>query len=242
MTGFRIVSPLLSVIAGLKVNPRASDFAPETRRFLSRTLTTCVSLTPARSLATIRAAQRKQYANRVNYIPSVHDLLDPTLIVKSDGTQWLYAGQKWYRPDVWQLSDDVWNTYQSLLSERERRLETEESDFIEHRAQARFLYKKSWVEVGQSAGVSVNASGAVRQSETRRDPPKDPPKGYAQIRGGNTVYSIVVYNPFLEQDSRYKPFSGKTILAQAMAQHQAQFEAEVLARQTKAILKVLEAL
>lgn len=242
MTGFRVVSPVLEVIAGLKVNPAAADFAPEVRRFLSRSLTTAIQLTPALSLGTIRAAQRKQYANRINYIPSVHDLIDPTLIVKSDGTQWLYTGNKWYRPDMWKLSDDVWNTYMSLLNERDRRLETNESDFIEDRAQARFLYKKSWWQIGQSAGVSVQASSAVKDAFSRHNPPKDPPKGYAQIRGGKTAYSIVVYNPFLEQESRYKRFSGKAILAEAMAQHQAQFEAEVLERQTKAILKVLEAL
>jgi hypothetical protein len=47
----------------------------------------------------------------------------------------------------------------------------------------------------------------------------NPPKAYGQVRGGKNVIAIVVSNPFLEQQSRYKDFSGKQILAQAQAKH-----------------------
>lgn len=119
-------------------------------------------------------------------------------------------------------------------------METEEAAFIEHRAQARFLYKRSWYEVGQSVGIDVPCSQQVKDSRTRRKPPQNPPRGYAQRRGGKGVYSIVVYNPFLEEESAYKPFSGKAILAQAMQKHEAQFNEKIAKRQTSIILRLLK--
>lgn len=238
MTGFRIKSPVAKVFADMR-NIRASDFAPDVQQFLKRSLTTALQLTPARNLSTIQTAQRKQYAHRINYIPSFHELLDPTLIVKADGSQWLYSGGKWYRPDAWKLPNQQWADYQVLLAERDRRMQTARDTFVDERAQARFLYKHSWWEVGQSVGIDVPCSQDVKDAHSRHNPAKAPPKGYAQNRGGESVFSIVVYNPFLEQDSEYKPFSGKAILAQAMQQHRAKFDKDVAERQTRELLKIL---
>lgn len=242
MTGFRIVSPLAKVFRSLREGVKASVFEPDVSAFLKKSLTTAIQLTPARNLSTIKRAQKKQYAHRINYIPSFHELIDPTLIVKQDGDQWLYAGGKWYRPDQWKLPDDVWTVYSELSEERDRRLETEEQAFIANRAQARFLYKKSWWEVGQSVGIDVPCSQQVKVAHTRRKPPIAPPKGYAQRRGGKGIYSIVVYNPFLEEESAYKPFSGKAILAQAMQKHKSDFDDKVAKRQTRLIIDALRAL
>lgn len=250
MTGFRVksnVTGALKAIGGI----RAKQFEPEVKTFLKRSLTTAIQLTPARNLNTITASQKKQYEHRVNYIPSYHTLEDPTLIVKEDDTRWLYRQGKWYRPDIWNLPSDVWSDYTMLNNERERRLETSQSDFIAARGQARFLFRKSWWEIGQSAGVSVACPSEVRNALTRRrKPPLNPPRGYAQERGGKDVYSIVVRNPFLDQTSSgghtplatelYKPFDGQQIIETAMAKHRPAFEKDVAKRTKSYILEILK--
>lgn len=247
MTGFRIKSPLSRVFKNLRDSVKASAFEPDVSQFLKRSLTTAIQLTPARNAGLIRRNQKKQYAHRINYIPSFHELIDPTLIVKKDGSQWLYANLKWWRPDVWHLPDDIWVIYQDLVVERERRLETEESAFIAERQQARFLYKKSWWEVGQSVGIDVPCSQQVKDAHSRRNASQlrnghsqNPPKGYAQRRGGKGIYSIVVYNPFLDEQTQYWLGNGKEILAQAMQKHRAAFDDNVAKRQTSLILKILK--
>lgn len=250
MTGFRVksnISGAFKAIGGV----RASQFEPDVKTFLKRSLTTAITMTPARNLNTIRAAQKKQYDHRVNYIPSYHTLEDPTLIVKDDDTQWLYRGGKWYRPDIWQLPDDVWNDYEMLSHERDRRMQTSESEFIEARGQARFLFRKSWWEIGASAGLSIACPAEVRNGTTRRrKPPLNPPRGYAQVRGGKDAYSIVVRNPFLDQTSAgghtplstetYKPFTGQEIIGRAMDQHRQAFEKDVAKKTERLIIEILK--
>lgn len=246
MTGFRFVSPAARVFKTLRTASRASDFAPDVKLFLKRSLTTAIQLTPARSLQLINKAQRTQYAHRINYIPSFHELLNPTLIVKGDGSQWLYCGRKWYRPDEWHLPDAVWSEYQTLIAERDRRMDTSREDFVKERAQARFLYKRSWWEIGQSVGIDVPCSQQVKDSHSRRTPSQlrnghkqNPPKGYAMERGGKDIYSIVVVNPFLEQTTAYWVLSGKSIIAEAMQKHRAKFEERVADKQAQLILRIL---
>lgn len=100
--------------------------------------------------------------------------------------------------------------------------------FIEERAQARFLYKKSWYQCAQSARLNVRVSREVARSVTRRrNPVQQPPRGYAQWRGGSGVVSLVIYNPFLEQPSSYKKFTGKEILTRASSRFKGQFNRDV---------------
>lgn len=251
MTGFRVKSNptgALKAMGGI----RASTFSPEVLRFLKRSLTSAIQATPARSAAVIRRNQRIQYAHRINYIPSFQTLEDPSLIVKESGDQWMLRHGKWYRPDIWELPNDVWNDYEILNRERERRMETTESEFIENRVQARFLFKKSWFEIGQSAGINVPCPADVRNSITRRrKPPLAPPKGYAQKRGGKDTFSVVVRNPFMEQTSpgghtplataRYKPFSGQDIMIRSQAKHRAKFNKEVASKWEKTVLRIIRA-
>lgn len=250
MTGFRVKSNVSGAFKAIG-ELRAKAFEQDVKTFLKRSLTTAIQLTPARNLNTIRAAQKKQYARRINYIPSYHTLEDPTLIVKDDDTQWLYREGRWYRPDIWQLPDDVWNDYEVLNRERERRMETSQSEFIDMRGQSRFLFRKSWWEIGVSAGVSVACPAEVRNGTTRRrKPPLNPPKGYAQARGGKDVYSIVIRNPFLDETSsgghtplateQYKKFNGQEIIGRAMAQHRPAFEKEIAKRTKTSILDILK--
>lgn len=250
MTGFRVKSPVLKVFKDLGKSVRASQFEPDVLQFLKRSLTTAVQITPMRSLSVIRRNQRKQYQRRVNYIPSFHELTDPSLRVNDNGEEWLYRQGKWYRPDLWHLTNEVWSDYETLNRERERRMNKSESEFIDERAQSRFLFKKTWWEIGQSAGIDVACPAQVKTSFTRRKPPLNPPRGYAQKRGGKDVFSVVVRNPFLDQTSagghtplstqQYKPFSGQQIINRAMDQHRPAFEKKVADRNIKLILKVLK--
>lgn len=249
MTGFRVKSPISGIFKALRSSVSAKDFSPEVKLFLKRSLTTAIQMTPARSLSLIKRNQKTQYQHRVDYIPSFHELLDPTLIVKSDGSQWLYTGQKWYRPDLWRLPNDVYDVYLELDFERQGRLETDRSDFIAFRAQARFLYKKSWWEIGQSIGVEVPCSQQVKDSDSRRSPSQlknghkqNPPKGYAIERGGKGVYSIIVVNPFLETQTQYWTQSGKQIIDAAMKQHRDAFDKKVAEKQRQLILRIIRAL
>jgi hypothetical protein len=107
--------------------------------------------------------------------------------------------------------------------------------FIEQRAQARFLYRKSWMQCAESARLRVTASSAVKASVTRRRPEKNPPKGYVQWRGGKDVLSLVIFNPFLDQKSRYKPFTSKQILDKASAKERPRFKRDTENRIRRAL-------
>jgi hypothetical protein len=231
MTGFRIdASQLIRKAKALQKEVTADKFRPDLLDFVRISLNTAVKMTPARALATIQAAQRNQYDNRVNYIPSVHELRDPTLIIKPDG-MWLYCGGEWYLPNSWNVPPNVWAIFEQLLSEHLRRMDTPKNDFVAKRAQARFLYKKEFVQVGQSLGLAIIAPRAVKDSQSRRDPvtgtpPIKPPRGYAQVRGGKWVISVVIYLPAID-DSTYRDFDMGDILQDAMAQHRPAFNRRV---------------
>lgn len=227
MTGLRLsLRAMQSAFEQKLSRVQASAFRDQVARFAKRTLQTAIELTPARDLALIQENQRKQYANRVGYIPSVHSLEDPTLIVK-DGVHWLYCNSRWWPASYRNLPDEIDGIYHELLSEHERRMQTSEGDFIAMRAQARMLYKKSWWQVGQSLSINVTGAGQeIRNAHSRHNPPKAPPKAYGQWRGGKYVISVVITNSFLEQESRYKPFSGKDILTKATEINRVVFDRE----------------
>ncbi len=238
MTGFRVKSPIFKVFGEMgKIS--ASQFSPEVHRFLGKALNTAISNTPVRDLKTINANQRKQYRRRLNYIPSYFDTSSPTLIFNEENEQWMRMNGNWYRPDIWELPSDVRAMYELLLAERMRRDQKPEQEFLRERSQARFLYKRSWWEIGQSAGVNVRATQSVVNAVSRHNPPKKPRRGYVQKRGGKNVFSIVIYNPFLEEQSRYKFFTGKQLIESAMDVHREVYRRELSAKQQKLILDIL---
>ena len=195
---------------------RAEVFRPQLAEWTRRGLALASRNTPVRDLATIRRNQAQQYKFRCNYIPSAHDLEDPSLRVYDDGNEMLYWHGKWYSC-AGRIPDEAWAAYQALSSERQRRIGTAEQDFIAERAQARFLYRKSWGQVASSLGLRIPQAASVASSHSRHNPPENPPRGYGQWRGGKTVISVVIYNPFLQEDNpRYKPWDGKDIINAAM--------------------------
>jgi hypothetical protein len=213
----------------------ASEFRPELARHAKRTLDTAARLTPQRNLSVIRRNQAFQYDNRTNYIPSIHELIDPTLIVKDD-VYWLYANGKWWAASYRELPDEISGILATLVDERERRLATSVSEFVAERAQARFLYRKSWWQVGRSIGVPVSVSSEVQQSHSRpyHDPASNPPQGYGQWRGGKHVLSVVIYNPLLQTPTKYfHEKSGKEILAEAAKINHPAFMGEIAAKLSK---------
>lgn len=212
-------------LAKLKQSTQANEFRPELERFVQRTLQDCIAATPARALALIQKNQHRQYEHRVNYIPSFHALIDPSLIVNELGEEWLYYAGKWFKASEWHLPDEVWAAYQELQTERNRRLSTIESDFVAERAQALELYRKSWGQVALSLGLTVN--GAVMTAHSRHNPRKEPAKAYGQWRGGKSVLSVVIRNPFLDIQTKYFKGNGKAILAQAMAKNRPAFNKSV---------------
>ncbi len=108
--------------------------------------------------------------------------------------------------------------------------------FVKERAQARFLYRKSWKQCADSAKLRISVSAQVANSVTRRrNPVVQPPRGYAQWRGGGEALSLVIYNPFLEQKSDYKKFTGVDILKRATAMNQAKFKRDIDNRIRRAI-------
>jgi len=229
MTGLRLdtaVGKISKRLEKLKQKTTASEFRPELERHTARVLATCIETTPVRDLALIEANQREEYENRINYIPSIHTTEDPMLIVKDEG-EFLYCFGKWYRPDVHKLRDDIWAMYEMLMQERNRRMATSQSDFVNGRSQARFLYQRSWWQVAQSLGLAMAVSAAIISSKTRKKPAKEPHKAYGQWRGGKTVLSVVILNPFLDIAGKYWKGNGKAILAQATAKHRASFHKEV---------------
>ncbi len=104
------------------------------------------------------------------------------------------------------------------------------SAFLGSRAPARFLYKASWGQCARSLGLFISESSDVLSAHTRRNPEEEPPQGYGQVRGGKNVISVVIYNPFLEIPSRYKLFTGKQIMADAMQKHRPSFIRKVQSR------------
>lgn len=212
-------------IAALRGKLTANSFRPELERFTIRTLQDCIAATPARSEGKITTAQRRQYRNRINAIPSVHELTDPALRVNDMGEEWVYSSGKWYNA-VWHLPEDVWAAYQMLSEERMQRMATLESEFIANRVQARWLYKRSWYQVALSLGLSIAASAQIVASRTRRKPAVAPPKAYGQWRGGKSVLSVVIRNPFLEEKGKYNPGNGDQILARATAKNLPRFQKE----------------
>lgn len=222
-TGFRIdTTKARAKIARARGQLTADQFRPELADFSRKSLATAARITPVRDYATIRRNQSVQYNHRVNFIPSFHELIDPSLRINGNKHH-IYFGGKWYRAE-WKMPASAWSAYQALLGEHLRRKATARPEFIAGRAQARFLYRKSWGQVGASLGLSVPQSANVAGSHSRHEPPKEPPKGYGQWRGGKVVLSVVIYNPFLEEHSDYKDFTGKEIIQTAMQKHEAQFK------------------
>lgn len=239
MTGLRTVKMTAQMqrrINALKIETSANSFRPELERFAARTLATCIESTPVRELGLIERNQRKQYEHRINYIPSYHTIEDPSLIVNERDEEWIYAYGKWYRSD-WNLKDEIWAAYQMLAQERARRMRTAESDFVNARAQARWLYRKSWWQVAMSLGLALSVAAAIIDSRTRKKPPKEPHRAYGQWRGGKTVLSVTVFNPFLDIPTKYWKGNGKNILAQATAKHRPRFIKECEDKMKRAISK-----
>lgn len=241
MTGFRVQAPILKAFDQIR-KITANDFSPELNRFLKNSLQEAMRNTPVRDVSVINANQRKQYDRRLNYIPSYFDRQNTVLIFNDKNEQWMRMDGVWYRPDIWEIPENVYAVYQQLLSERMRRDEIGKQEFIKERAQARYLYKRSWYEIGQSAGVNVRASQSVIGSHSRHNPPKAPPKGYVRRVGGKDTLSIIVYNPFLEQQSRYKFFTGKQLIDTAMRFHRPKFLSDVNSAQAKQLLRILQLL
>lgn len=210
----------------------ADTFRPELQRYAKRTLETAVKLTPQRNLSLIKRAQQKQYESRINYIPSIHDLVDPTLIVRDD-VYWLYADGKWWPASYRNLPAEIDAVLQDLVQERERRMETSVSEFVNERAQARFLYRKSWWQVSTSIGTPISVASEMKDSHSRpyHIPSGEPPRAYGQWRGGKHVLSVVVYNPLLMRPTKYfRTINGKQILAEASAANYPRFMGEVTAK------------
>jgi len=147
---------------------------------------------------------------------------------------WLYYRGKWLNAKDWKLSDDAWSAYSQLYAEHERRKQTTQSAFIKERAQARYLYRRSWMDAAEELGITMNVAQTTRNSHSRRKPQEAPPKARGAIRGGSKVLSVQITNSFLEQPSRYKSFTGKPILAAAMAAHQSAYKRS-MARRLKRI-------
>lgn len=225
-TGLRVDTSALLKRMNRIENIRADQFRAPLMEFTRRALNSCVELTPERSASLIRRNQKKQYRNRINYIPNYHVLEDPTLIVNEKDEHWLFSGGRWYSASYRHLPNRAQRDYEALLAERDRRLSTAESEFVTNRIQARSLYKKSWTQCGSSIGLTIKAPGRAIESVSRRQPPKAPPKGYAQVRGGGKVLSIVIFNPFLDKETAYWGGDGKLILEAAASMNRSKFDAD----------------
>jgi hypothetical protein len=222
-TGFRLDTTKLRRKLVSLGRIRADDFKPELSDFTRKSLATASRMTPVRDYALIKRNQNRQYNHRINYIPSYHEVVNPSLRVHN-GKHWLFCDGKWLLANEWKLSDRQWGAYQSLLAERQRRMQTARAPFIAERAQARFLYRKSWSQVAESLGLRIATAGNVESAHSRHEPPKAPARGYGQWRGGDKVLSVDIRNPFLEQESAYKPFSGREIIGAAMREHESGFK------------------
>jgi len=224
-TGLRLdtaIGTLRKRLGNLKQSCQASEFRSELERFARDTLKDCIAATPVRNEALIVANQRKQYRKRVDFIPSAHELIDPSLRVNENGEPWIYTQGKWYNGN-WHLPDEVFAAFAMLDQERQRRMATIEATFINERKQARFLYQRSWWQVANSLGLSLSVSAAIISSHSRHNPKKEPTKAYGQWRGGMRVLSVVIVNTFLDVAGKYWKGNGKAILKQATAKNYPSF-------------------
>lgn len=231
ITGFRMdlsgFKTKLDKLAGIQ----ASEFKTEVLEFTRKSLNTAQGLTPTRDYSLIRRNQLKQYSDRINCIPTSHELIDPSLrIDPRTKKHWLYFAGKWWNASEWRLPDAAFSAYGPLLAEHQRRIATTQATFIRERAQARFLYRKTWSQAAESLGLQVSTSSDVRDAHTRRKPAKAPPRGYGQQHGGGKVFSVSISNPFLKIPSRYKDFDGEQIMEQAMARHRGEYDRSIRAR------------
>lgn len=202
-------------MAKKKKRVSAASFRPQMEKFVARSLAVAAENCPTRDLALITAAQSKQYDNRVNYIPSIHDdTADPRLIVKDD-VSWLFSRGRWYRVPGGSIPDEDWANFAMLDAERNRRLQTPRSAFIANRAQARFLYVQQFGLIARSLGVRVPIAGEAIASHSRRQPPKDPPRPNARWQGGKDVLTAVISAPFLSTATAYWDGNGMQILKDA---------------------------
>lgn len=216
---------------------KAEEFNSELVDWVRRSLNDAVKLTPAREYSLIRKNQSREYDKRVNCIPDSHSLPDPSLRIR--GRQhWLFFSGKWWNASDWKLPADAWTAYHSLLAEHERRLEYSKSAFIRDRAQARFLYKKTWVEVGQSIGVKVNAGEKIQSATTRRKPKQNPPRGYGRTQGVKLKHTIVIMNPLLKIPSKYIKFDAGEIMRTASEKHAERFQKNVRKRTRQLTSKI----
>ncbi len=223
-SGLRLpIAKIRARLEKVKSSVTADAFRPEVMEFAGKSLTTAMEATPVRDESLIEENQKREYEHRVNYIPSIHWQQEPRMIVNENGVKLVAMNGRWYAPEFHHTPEEVQSAFAELDAERERRLATTERDFIDARKQARFLYQRSWYQVMQSLGLAMSVAAQVISSVTRRWPMVSPPKAYAQVRGGKDTLTVVVYNPFLEQDSRYKPFSGKEILSAAIAKNKPEF-------------------
>ena len=231
MTGFILNLKSLGVKLDKLANVRADEFYDEVMEFTRKSLNTAQGMTPTRDYSLIRKNQLKQYSDRVNCIPSSHRLIDPSLrIDPRTKKHWLYFSGKWWNASEWKLPANAFAAYGPLLAEHQRRITTTQATFIRERAQARFLYRKTWSETAESLGLQVSTSANVREAHTRHDPPKAPPRGYGDHQGGDKVFTVSIYNPLLKQPSRYKDFDGVEIMGRAIARHKGEYERSVRAR------------
>lgn len=226
---------------------KASSFKPELDWFMGKALAEAVRITPRRSAAVIATSQRRQYKMRINYIPSVHELIDPSLIINEEGEQWLWSGGKWYLVDGRYLPDDVFGNYAMLLDERERRLRTTQGDFVRERKQANQLYARSWLEVAESLNIPITVAAGVKSSHSRRTRSQlrrgykqHPQRAFGQKHGGKEVLSYSIQNRFLDAPSRYKKFTAYDIISKAEAKFHAQFMKRVAVKAGKLIREALK--
>lgn len=224
-------SGLRKKLAGI-AKIKAGDFRSELMEFVRKSLTTASRNTPARDYSLIRRNQLRQYEARVNCIPSSHDLPDPSLRIR--GSQhWLFFRGKWLNAKEWRISDEAFAAYAGLLAESERRKRTSQSKFIKDRAQARFLYRKSWIGAADDLGVTLNVAQSTRASRSRRNPPKTPTRATGRVTGNASALSVQISNPFLEEPSRYKDFTGRPIIAAAMNSHRDAYNRSVKRRMSQ---------
>jgi hypothetical protein len=211
------VAKFRRIMAEKKKRVSAASFRPQMEKFVSRALAVAAANCPTRDLALIQAAQSKQYDNRANYIPSIHDdTADPRLIVKED-VSWLFSRGRWFRVPGQVMPDEDWANYAMLDAERNRRLETPKAAFIANRAQARFLYVQQFWLIARSLGVRAPIAGEAIASHSRRQPPKAPPRPNARWQGGKDVLAAVISAPFLSTATAYWQGNGLDILRDASA-------------------------
>lgn len=207
----------------------ADKFRPDVMDFVRKSLQTASRNTPVRDYSLIRQNQIREYKKRVNCIPSSHELVDPSLRI--DGRKhWLYYRGKWMNAKDWKLTDDAWAAYSQLMNEHERRKQTAQTAFIKERAQARFLYRRSWIGAADDLGIPLNLAQNTRTSRTRRKPQQEPQKSTASTRGGAKALSVQISNPFIDEPSRYKDFTGGPIIGAAMAKHEDQYKQSIRKR------------